>query len=410
MPIIERIVALSVTRTARNTSTTSSSQQHREPTPRMEAAWWFGILLKGLLGAAILALAGFVGIPLVLAAITVWRGKTPSKPTVSSLYVGRVWHTRFLPKHHGFQYPLFLFALDLEEVDDLFFDQLWPLCLIVKFRNEDHLKNGEGCKESIPRGVERHEIAHRVLRLVAEKTKGSCQPTLETYRVILVTHLCYYGYCFNPVSFYYLQDKASNKLVAVVGEVSNTPWNEMHCYVLHPESSDNVQVKADAHNDSVNYQFPKRFHVSPFMEMNFTYDWTFTNFQLDASTNDGIHDSDSLRVLTVMKRGEKEVHFTAKFECLRHGMNPTRIAWQLIQYPIYCAIIQIWIHYEAFWLFVKGVVFVPHPKDSNTAASQIIGAIMTPLFALKDWVDQVTSSKSASSSSPDASSIKPKTN
>jgi uncharacterized protein len=441
----------------------------------MEAAWWWwwlGILLKGLLGTTFLALAGFVGLPLVLAAITVCRGNCPSsqkKPILSSLYVGRVWHTRFLPKHHAFQYPLFLFALDLEEVDDLFSDQLWPLSLLVKFRNIDHLKNGEGKEEEsihhdddddggVVVAERRHEIAHRVLRLVAEKTKNSFQPTLETHRVILVTHLCYYGYCFNPVSFYYVQEKqksaSNNSLVAVVGEVSNTPWNEMHCYVLHPESTDNVKVKVKVkknrvdNNDSsvINYQFPKRFHVSPFMEMTFIYDWTFTNFQLDnnnqsnssstTTTNNNDEDDqhhatngDPLRVVTIMKKrgDDKEeddkVHFAAKFECFHCGLTPTRVAYQLIQYPIYCAIIQIWIHYEAFWLFVKGIVFVPHPKDSNTTASRIIGSIMTPLFALKDfWVEQtrMTSSnvnnnnKAATSNSLDdpsgSKNNKPKTN
>lgn len=55
-----------------------------------------------------------------------------------------------------------------------------------------------------------------------------------TGRIELLTHLAYFGYCFNPASFYYAWDAAGTALEAVLIEVSNTPWNEMHYYVLHP--------------------------------------------------------------------------------------------------------------------------------------------------------------------------------
>ncbi len=48
----------------------------------------------------------------------------------------------------------------------------------------------------------------------------------------LLTHLRYFGYCFNPVSFYYCYDPSGQDIVAVVAEVTNTPWGERHCYVL----------------------------------------------------------------------------------------------------------------------------------------------------------------------------------
>jgi uncharacterized protein len=360
----------------------------------MDLIFWISVILKILSGIVVLGLVGFVAFPLVLAEITRQRNAadTTDKP-ISSLYVGRVWHARLQPKYHGFNYSLFFFALDLEEVDDLFSNKLWPLSLVVNFRNEDHLKNGEGG----PRDNEKCEIAHRVLRMVAEKTKNSFQPTLETHRVIVVTHLCYYGYCFNPVSFYYLQNKKTLKMDTVVAEVSNTPWNEMHCYVLHPDSIDEVQVQeaapADSKNESINYVWPKRFHVSPFMEMTYMYDWTFTNFQLQPKTES--EEDDPLFVRASMKR-DGQAHFTAKVDCARKGLHPYTIAWQLIYFPIYCFIIQVWIHYEAFWLFVKGITFIPHPNDTETAISRAIAAVMTPLFALKDRLDQVRRKSSSS--------------
>jgi len=381
------------------------------------------LLLQVLCGSVLVLILGFVGLPLILAVITHWRSRDKLLEVASSLYVGRVWHTRLVPTHHGFQYPLFVFCLDLEEVDHLFGDTLlWPLSCIVSFRKADHLKNGEGVVEKNNNNnnnnnpcesPEKCEIAQRVLRLVAEKTNQKFQPTLEKYRVLIVTHLCYYGYCFNPVSLYYLQEKSTNQLAAVVAEVSNTPWNEMHCYVLHENSVDQVQVQESSSElekqQSINYKWPKRFHVSPFMQMNYTYDWTFTNFVLHESSSSSSatatskpqdenssnpppppqQHADPLLVRASMKQDETgDIHFTAKVECFRQGIMPMRVAWQLICYPIYCLIIQVWIHYEAFRLFVKGVVFVPHPDDTETAISRAIASIMTPLFEFKDWMDQ----------------------
>jgi len=138
-------------------------------------------------------------------------------------------------------------------------------------------------------------------------------------KIFLLTHLCYFGYCFNPVSFYYVlnkethcNDNDSNRIEAIVAEVSNTPWNEMKCYVLHPRSKDvdivrvipggrstapkvtspstavpheestatatarKVNVNDNKCNpDPINYIFNKTFHVSPFMELDYIYDWTF---------------------------------------------------------------------------------------------------------------------------------------
>lgn len=353
--------------------------------------FWISLFLKAFLALLAVLIGIFVGLPLILAEVTRQRNRL-RKDTTSSLYVGRVWHTRLIPKKHAFNYPLFVFALDLEEVEDLFTTQLWPLSLIVDFRNIDHLKNDEGLLGENGNGndkPEQHAIAKRVIRLVAQKTKHQFQPTLQTHRVLIVTHLCYYGYCFNPVSFYYLQDKATDKLSVVVAEVSNTPWNEMHCYVLHKNSTDDVQVK-EVNENTINYKFPKKFHVSPFMEMDYLYDWTFHNFVLESQKEDVGKNDASLKASASMKRDTK-IHFTAKMEVFRKGIHPYTIAWQLISYPVYCFIIQLWIHYEAFWLFVKGIVFVPHPNDAETAVSRVIAAVMTPIFAFKDWLAQIRS-------------------
>ena len=327
----------------------------------------------------VLPLAVFLLLPLILAQITVWRGKYEDQNFRSSLYIGRVWHTRHLPTKHAFQYPLFIFALDLEETEDeLFEDKLWPLSIIANLRGSDHLKNGEGREEQAASNT----LRERIYRLVAEKTDNRFQPTEKSHRVVLITHLCYYGYCFNPVSFYYLLDRTSGKTDAVVAEVSNTPWNEMYCYVLHPQSTQ-IKTVQKTQDGSINYVFPKAFHVSPFMEMDYNYDWIFDH---------DLYQKDSIHVVTAMKRGDT-LQFSATMHVHRKGLHPYRVAWQLGSYPIYCLIIQIWIHYEAFWLFYKGVTFQPHPEGAETTASKIIGTLMTPFFAAQAWIEERRSKK-----------------
>lgn len=331
-----------------------------------------GICLA-VIGVALLSL--FVAFPLIVAVVATFQNSARGFRN-SKLYVGRVWHTRLQPKRHGFDYPIFMFALDLEED---FGNFLWPL---VQFREADHLKNGEELQPDKPKD---NALVDRILRFVSTKTNGNFQPTLESHRVMLLTHLCYYGYNFNPVSFYYVVDKQTNELTALLGEVSNTPWTEMYCYVLHPSSIDKVQtnIKEIAKRTQYNYSFPKEFHVSPFMEMDYWYDWSFVG--VPSSIPD---DSSSLTVINSMRsRSSDQMVFIAKLIMESQNITPWSVAWQMIRFPVFCMIIQIWIHYQAAWLFIKGIVYIPHPEESETTASKMIASIMTPFFAIRDRIN-----------------------
>ena len=333
------------------------------------------ILLLTIVVAPLVALIAayvlLITVTLVLAAITSCRKQ--AECLTSALYVGRVSHTRFFPVIHCFGYPLFMACIDLEEN---FQSALWPLSTVMALRSCDHYKNGEGDTTN-----EGGSLVQRTMKLVSERTNGTFVPTLLTHRVLLVTHLCYYGYCFNPVSFYYLQRRTTCTIDAVVAEVSNTPWNEMQCYVLQEKSIDiqNFQPGIPkGETTSRNYLFHKAFHVSPFMDMEHLYDWTFWEFDTPAKP---------IHISTSMIKGNK-TYFNAHVELHPKGIQPFMLAWQLVRFPVYCILIQIWIHYEAFWLFVKGVAFVPHPKGSETFISWTIGTMMTPLFAFKDWTNK----------------------
>ena len=77
----------------------------------------------------------------------------------------------------------------------------------------------------------------------------------------LLTHLRYFGYCMNPVSFYYCFDAAGTALETIVAEITNTPWRERHQYVL----------PVAERRRALRFEFDKDFHVSPFMPMEMQY-------------------------------------------------------------------------------------------------------------------------------------------
>jgi hypothetical protein len=39
-------------------------------------------------------------------------------------------------------------------------------------------------------------------------------------------------------------------------------------------------------------------------------------------------------------------------------------------------------------LFVKGVSYQPHPDETETTASLVIGTLMTPFFAVMAWMEK----------------------
>ena len=342
----------------------------------------------------------------------------------TSIFRGSVFHIRHKPTVHSFAYPLFFSVVDLDEGNELFGEcvyskggdgkesihkkrgKLWPLSTLMMLRDIDHLKNGEGTS-----GKCQQSMKERIGNLIFERTNGkldlrsslsdSNRNKTSAMKVLLLTHLMYYGYCFNPVSLYYILKPAdptnSNHddmaIEAVVVEVSNTPWNEMSIYVLHPDSIDVTDSSIVSSTDSnfsspsYRYKFKKNFHVSPFMTMDHDYDWTFR------ISDDRIH------VLAKMikqpqldsKSKDGELFFTAGFDITRTPTSkyfPVQLASIICRFPIYCFIIQIWIHYEAIKLLMKGVQFIPHPEGSETAASKAIATFMGPVFAVKDCIER----------------------
>ena len=247
----------------------------------------------------------------------------------SCLYIGKINHRRFHPHRHLFSYKLFMLYLDLAELNQVFRNRwLWSIQrpALAWFRRRDHFGD-----PNLP-------LATCVRDLVERETGRRPQGPIR-----LLTHLRYFGYCFNPISIYYCFDSAGKQLEILVVEVTNTPWGERHCYVL-----DATQQTTGKHH----YRFRKAMHVSPFMPMALDYDWRCN----EPGERLGVH-------MDVLADGEKM--FDATLGLRRQVISGSTLAGILLRFPIMTFKVIAAIHWEALRLWLKQVPLFTHPAKAS---------------------------------------------
>ena len=251
----------------------------------------------------------------------------------SAIYRGSLRHRRFAPREHAFSYPLFMVYLDLAELDTVFRGRwLWSThrAALARFDRADHL------------GDPAQPLDQAVRDLV--ESRGGRRPQGP---IRLLTHLRYFGYCFNPVSFYYCFDAADQQVECIVAEVNNTPWGERHCYLL-----DEPRPPISAHHHS--YRSSKAMHVSPFMPMELAYDWHFNTPDQQLSSHMALHDTAS---------GAKQ--FDATMRLQRAPVTSVQLALTLIKFPLMTLQVIVAIHWQALRLWLKRVPVHTHPEKLN---------------------------------------------
>lgn len=257
-------------------------------------------------------------------------------------------HARFAPKAHRFDYRIFLFALDLDELEVVsrqlrFFSLGSPN--LYSFREGDYLPTQEPLHNAsgLASGALKAERLNLKERVVAHLAAGGID--LTDGRVLLVTLPRVLGYLFNPVSFYFCYDRTGAP-VAALAEVTNT-FKEMKPYTLgpeagagRPEAGDGRQVGAEA--ATFQKRVPKHFYVSPFSDVDVSFDFTLRT------------PGDRLSVQIDDFVGTKRM-LTSSLAGPRQPLTDARLAWFTLKYPLLTLRIIGLIHWHAFRLWVKNV-------------------------------------------------------
>lgn len=246
--------------------------------------------------------------------------------TGSALYLGSVVHARRdIHAQRTFRYPLFVAALDLDELPAL--DRTLRLFShnrrnLFSLHDRDYAAAGD---------LRRHHTS-------ALAAHGLPTP----HAVRLVTNLRVVGYTFNPVSFF-LGYAADGELTSVIAEVNNT-YGGRHAYVLGP--ADRIPGNANS------FRTPRTLFVSPFLHGHATYDFVI-DAPLDGAafaitmhvTADGSGPPRSRRVLTAQLAGR------------RRPLTDRALVAAAMRYPLMTLQVIGLIHFEALKLHIRGVPY-----------------------------------------------------
>jgi DUF1365 family protein len=243
----------------------------------------------------------------------------------SCLYKALVMHNRLSPKKHRFHYNVFMFYVDLDEVEMLG-KKLWMFSTdrfnFFSLRRNEHLQlplEAPDKTKSI-----REQISLYLQQNGIEIGRG---------KIMLLTNMNVLGYNFNPVSFYFCFDEG-NKPLCAVAEVGNT-FGEMKPYLLsEKELSGNVY-----HLNTTKY-----FYVSPFIahDTNFDFNLAIPAEKLNIRIDD-------------LKDGER--FFISTLTGTRKALSNLNLLLYSIRFPFITLKIITLIHWNALLLWMKKLPF-----------------------------------------------------
>jgi len=253
-------------------------------------------------------------------------------PITSCLYKAKVMHHRLAPKVHRFHYNVFMFYLDLDEIDMLskklkFMSR--NRFNLFNFRDKDHLqlpKENPDASKNIRQHLTDYLSANGV--------------NIGNGRIMVLTNLCTMGYQFNPVSFYYCYDEEGNIVCSIV-EVCNT-FLEMKPYFLGAQTMDGDRFKLNT---------TKYFYVSPFIDMdtNFDFDLHIPGEKLQVKIDD--YD----------KEGER--FFISTLSGVRKPLKDSTLLLYFFSFPFITLKIIGLIHWQALKLWLKKIPY--HKKNDD---------------------------------------------
>ena len=237
----------------------------------------------------------------------------------SSIYNGQVIHKRFKPKVHSFRYDVFSLLIDLSELETLdkqvnFFS--YNKFNWISFYDKDHGdRDGSSLINWVQKNLRKNNISIENIKI-----KILCYPRI-------------FGFVFNPLSVFYVYNSNEN-LISILYEVKNT-FGEQHTYIFRIEKDANL----------IQNNCSKKFHVSPFIQMNCNY-----FFRL-------LKPGNKISVIIDQYENEDKILYASQ-DGIRTDFNTKYLVKSFLNHPLMTFKIIIAIHYEAFKLWSKGIKFI----------------------------------------------------
>ena len=237
----------------------------------------------------------------------------------SCIYCGSVIHKRFKPKEHFFKYKVFSLFLDLSELnvldDKLNFFSLNKFNLISFYEIDHGNRDGSSLLDWVKNNLSKNNVSTVNIRV-----KLLCYP-----RIL--------GYVFNPLSVFFVYDQNEN-LISILYEVKNT-FGEQHTYFF----------KVENQNKLIQNNCSKKFHVSPFIEMNCNYFFKI------------LHPAQKLSVIIDQYDQKGKILFASQ-DGERSDLTSRNLMKSYLKHPLMTFKIISAIHFEAFKLWMKGIKFI----------------------------------------------------
>ncbi len=251
----------------------------------------------------------------------------------SCIYLGTVHHQRRSPVGHEFRNSMYWLYLDLDEAPDLLDRRVLRAGRFApaSFQRGDHLGPAE-----LP-------LADAVRELVRAQTGMALRGPIR-----FLTQLRTFGVYFSPLNLFYCFDEEGDDVLAVVAEVSNTPWNERHWYVLwEGNREDDTRRMSFCHD--------KQFHVSPFMPMTTRYRWRLTEPRKTLGVRIDIErDGDAI--------------FGTEMTLNRRELTRGQLLRCQFRFPLPAVQTLTAIYFQALRLWTKKCPFYPHPRRAAANA------------------------------------------
>jgi DUF1365 family protein len=248
----------------------------------------------------------------------------------SCLYKAHVMHNRLAPKKHRFHYNVFMFYIDLDELELLkrkLFLFSHNRFNFFSFRDKEHIQ--------LP--IEKPDASKstREQIVIYLKDKGI---SITTERIMILTNLNVLGYNFNPVSFYYVFNDKDQPLCSIA-EVGNT-FGELKPYLLTQENLS---------GNTYHLNTTKHFYVSPFFDHDHNFDFTLTIPRQKLN----------IRIDTFNK---EERVFVSTLTGTQKPLTNLNLFWYSIRFPLITIKIITLIHWNALLIWMKKI---PYHKKSE---------------------------------------------